>query len=142
MSIRLYATRHTAVASSASHTGRSIAHLNKFPECHELCRRVDLPIKHFIAHVAPQAYELGSNLAKLFTGLALPELVMKAIENRMAAHDFKDRQMILQAAGVVPSPHGATIHVNQNNAQWNSGNSRLPDFSQDVIELVAAIRDW
>ena len=91
--------------------------------------------------MAPKAWELGSNLAKLFVGLALPGMVEKAIQYGREEKNFRDRQLILQSGGVAPTPHRATINVNQNNAQWNAGHSTLADFSQDTIELVAAIRD-
>lgn len=104
-----------------------------------LCEKVELPVPEFIALVAPRAYEMGHKLAKLFVGLAQPELAQVAIAAAMDKKSgFKDRQMMLQAGGTAPTPKGIQIAVQQNN-QINT--SELPDFDNQTLDLVDSARD-
>lgn len=102
-----------------------------------LCEKVELPVPEFIALVAPRAYEMGHKLAKLFVGLAQPELARVAIA---AAKDkkngFKDRQMMLQAGGTAPSPQGINVAIQ--NTQITT--TDMPDFDGQTIDLAEAVR--
>lgn len=106
-----------------------------------LCEAVDMPVSEFLARVAPKAREIGSNLAKMFVGMAQPHMVKRSIEAGMEADGFKDRQLILQSGGTAPSPKGIQIVNQQNNQQVNSEPSALPDFDSQVIDLVATVRE-
>lgn len=103
----------------------------------DLCTEAEVSIPDLLAIVTPRAYSIGSNLSKIFVSMAQPMLAQKAISEGMG-QSFKDRQMILQAGGTAPTPHGTTINVQQNNAQVNQ--SALPDFSETVLDIVDAAR--
>jgi hypothetical protein len=106
-----------------------------------LCEAAGVPVSEFLARVAPKAHEIGSNLAKMFVGMAQPHMVKRSIEAGMESDGFRDRQMILQSGGIAPSPKGINVNVQQNNQQNNVSESALPDFDSDCIDLVATVRE-
>lgn len=104
----------------------------------DLCALVNLPIPEFIGVVAPEAFRYGINMAKMFVGMAQPNLVKKSIEVALTPEGVKDREMLFKATGLVPTSKGINI-VNSQTNQANGG-SGMPDFSEEVIDLVAAVR--
>lgn len=102
----------------------------------DLCSQVQLPVPELLAAIVPRAWEMGHQLAKLQVGLAQPTLAKIAIS---AAKDkksgFRDRQMLMQAGGIAPSPKGIQIAVNQTNVT-----NGMPDFDNQTIDLAEAVR--
>ena len=112
-------------------------HRQKQTSLEQLCEKVELGVPEFIGLIAPRAYQMGHTLAKLFVGLAQPELAQVSIAAARNKKDgFKDRQMILQSGGIAPSPKGIQIAVNQTNVTQ----SELPDFDSQTIDLADTVR--
>ncbi len=135
--VRLLSDRSPKLRALAEAWDGMGEHRQRTTSLDTLCQKVDLAVPEFLAQVAPRAYEMGHTLAKLFVGLAQPELAQIAIAcARDRKTGFKERQMLLQAGGIAPSSKGIQIAVNQTNVTT----SELPDFDAQTIDLADCVR--
>ena len=104
----------------------------------QLCKMVDMQVWEFIGTAGAEAARIGIETARMLVGMAQPQLIQKAIEFGMTPEGFKDRQLVLQAGGIAPSPKGINIALQQNNQQVSG--SQLPDFELDELDIVQAVR--
>jgi hypothetical protein len=135
--VRLLSDRHPKLDALAVAWDKMSDSKQRATPLEDLCAQVGLPVTEFIALVAPRAYEMGHKLARLFVGLAQPELAKVSIEAGLDKENgFKDRQMMLQAGGTAPSPKGIQIAVQQTNVSAGE----LPDFDNQTIDLADTVR--
>jgi len=104
----------------------------------QLCKMVDMQVWEFIGTAGAEAARIGIETARMLVGMAQPQLIQKAIEFGMTPEGFKDRQLVLQAGGIAPSPKGINIALSQTTQQVSG--STLPDFETDELEIIEAVR--
>lgn len=111
----------------------------------QLCDRVGVPASDFLAQVVKSAFLVNTDLSNVLLATAQPRIVAKAIKTALLQKGFKDREMLLQATGLVPK--GGGIHVSAN-AQAIAGakaaagaiGSGLPSFEAEMQRTAEAVR--
>lgn len=111
----------------------------------QLCDRVGVPPADFLSHVVKSAFLANTDLSNILLATAQPRILAKSIKNALLQKGFKDREMLLQATGLVPK--GGGIHVSAN-AQAIAGakaaagalGSGLPSFESEMQRTAEAVR--
>lgn len=111
----------------------------------QLCDRVGVAPADFLSHVVKSAFLANTDLSNILLATAQPRIVAKAIKNALLQKGFKDREMLLQASGIVPK--GGGIHVSANaqaiagaKAAAGSVGSGLPSFEDEMQRTAEAVR--
>ena len=82
------------------------------------------------------------NAGLIMAGLRFPDIVGKSVEVGLTDEGWRDRRMLMQHAGFLPAPKGATF-VNtfaarlEANQEVNTQSSALPSFEKTVEILEA-----
>lgn len=108
----------------------------------DLCIAGDIPIAEVFGEVGKVAFQIGVDVSAYIAAVELPNVVAASVRNAKKS-SFFDRQMLMQGAGVAPTPKGSTINVNQNNnnnAQAANVERGLPSFEDDSKSISKAVR--
>jgi hypothetical protein len=107
----------------------------------DLCAAHQIDPCHFFSVVNEAAMRFRDNATLMLSSMHAPALLEKSIEFGMEKDGFKDRQAVLQGAGVFPSPQGTRINILNNNsakaaAQAEANVQRgLPSFEASMSDL-------
>jgi hypothetical protein len=107
----------------------------------ELCAAHDVDPIHFISIVAEAAMRFKDNATLMISSMHSPALLEKSIQFGMKKDGWKDRQAVLQGAGVFPSPQGTRISIlNQNSAKAAAAaevnvERGLPTFERSIADM-------
>jgi len=99
---------------------------------------------HFLGVVCESCHIMKVNVAKMLTALALDDVMKAGIRAAKKPSGFKDRQAILQNAGLYPSPPGVVIN-NSPTAIAAANNALeavdgLDDFERDTMDSTSFLR--
>lgn len=120
----------------------SLSTSGKLRSCIEdLCSARNIDPWHFFSVVNEAAMKFRENATLMIASMNAPGLLEKSVEYGMQKDGFKDRQAVLQSAGVFPSPQGTRISIlNQNSAraaaQSDANVERgLPSFERSILDM-------
>jgi hypothetical protein len=106
-----------------------------------LCAAHQIDPIHFFSVVNEAAMKFRDNALLMIASMSSPALLEKSVEYGMEKEGFKDRQAILQHAGIFPSPQGTRINIlNQNSAKAAAQSEAnvdrgLPSFERSISDL-------
>lgn len=118
---------------------------NVTPE--EIAEAAGMTMGHMIGVIAEAAYDNSVAVSRLIEALNLEEIMDRAVKEAKKPDGFKDREKILQSAGLYPTPSGATF-INQNNSVTSaslrsgpvSATDGLESMEDDTIEFTTLVR--
>jgi hypothetical protein len=116
-------------------------HGKRVTKVEDLCAARQIDPFHFLAVVNEAAMKFRDNALLLIASMNAPILLEKSAQYGMQKDGFKDRQAILQHAGIFPSPQGTRINIlNQNSAKAASQSEAnvdrgLPTFERSISEM-------
>lgn len=99
--------------------------------------------------VVEAAHEMTVNTSKLVAALSMDSIMERAVKEARKPSGFKDRERILQSAGLYPAPSGVTI----NNSPMAIAQARadmatsigaldgLDDFERDTMDSTSFLRN-
>jgi len=104
--------------------------------------------KHMLGLVAEAAFDMKVTVSRLISTLNLDEIMERAVKEAKKAAGFKDREKILQNAGLYPAPAGVTIYNNPTalaSAKMAVANGieaadGLDDFERDTLDSTSFLR--
>jgi hypothetical protein len=108
----------------------------------DLCAAGDIPLSEIFGEVAKVAFQQAVDVSAYIAAVELPNVVAASVRHAKK-NSFFDRQMLMQGAGVAPTPKGTTINMNQsnsNNAQSATVERGLPVFEDDSATISRAVR--
>lgn len=108
-----------------------------------LCDSFGLSPGEFLGAVVKAAFEHNTDISKLILAVNTPRIVQKSVQQALKQKGFKDREMLMQAAGIAPK--GGGIHVTAqavaaSKSQAGSQERGLPPFEQDAVLISEAVR--
>lgn len=113
----------------------------------EIADAAGMSMGDFIAVVAKSAFDTGVSVSKLIEALNLEDIMERAVKQAKKPDGFKDRERILQGAGLYPTTGGATFinsNVNAVDARQTlnveDGNEDLGSMEADTIEFTTLVR--
>lgn len=115
-----------------------------------LCEGHGIEWPDFLGEIVAAAARHNTDVSKLILAVSVPRIVQRMVKEASTRTGFKDRQMALQAARVVPAGGGG-VHVNTQVAASAKSAAvataapeqtrGLPAFEQDVIEASSVVRE-
>lgn len=105
-----------------------------------LCKTHEVESSHFLAVVAEAAHKFSQNSSILVAALNMPMVVKKSISVAQTDEGHRDRKMLFEHAGFIPTSGGITItQIAKANAASQANNSAtergMSTFEADVTEL-------
>jgi hypothetical protein len=116
-------------------------HLKRRTRIEEICASHNIDAMHFFSVVNEAAMKFRDNATLMIASMNMPGLVEKSIKYGMQKEGYRDRQMMFQHAGIVPTPQGTRINIlNQNSAraaaQAEANVERgLPSFEKSIADM-------
>lgn len=113
-----------------------------------LCEARELDPWDFYGLVAAAAGRVHCDVAKMMLAVELPRVTARSIREANTRNGFKDREMLMQAAGIAPA-RGGGVHVNTNVAASAKAAAvtvapeqmrGLPAFEVDAMDMAEAVR--
>jgi hypothetical protein len=114
----------------------------------QICRLKGVDPIHFILVVAEAALRFQNTAIVLIAAVNSPAVIDRTVKEALKPSGFKDRQMLLEMYGALPSSRGATVAVvNQiaAKAEINRGSEvdapRFPTIERTILENDKLIRE-
>jgi len=111
-----------------------------------IAQAADMTPSHMLGLIVEAAHLQTYNLSKLITAIRLGEVMDAGVKEAVKASGYKDREKILQHAGLYPAPPGTVISV-QANAQAGAklqqsleASEGLDEFERDTLESTEFLR--
>lgn len=110
----------------------------------QICEMANITPGELIGAVCRYIWESKSAETSMITAIAVPEIMIRTAALAKKAAHFKDRELILRTAGLLPDKKGASISiVNAPTAQaaevklphLSSGSARLRSYDEEVIDM-------
>jgi hypothetical protein len=104
-----------------------------------LCKLNEVEPAHFLAVVAEAAHKFSQNSSILVAALNMPMVVKKSIQVAQTQEGHRDRKMLFEHAGFIPTSGGINItQIAKANAASQANNSAtergMPTFEADIVE--------
>jgi hypothetical protein len=101
---------------------------------------------HMLGVITEAAHLQTVNVAKLVKAIKLGEVMERGVKEALKPAGFKDRERILQSAGLYPAPAGTTINVEANAqagakvTQSLAAADGLDEFERDTLDATTFLR--
>jgi hypothetical protein len=112
----------------------------------EIAEAAGMTPSHMLGVITEAAHLQTVNVAKLVKAIKLGEVMERGVEEALKPAGFKDRERILQSAGLYPAPAGTTINVAsiaQAGAQLKQAletSEGLDEFERDTLDATEFLR--
>jgi len=112
-----------------------------------LCEACELTPAEFLGAVVEAAFAHNTDVSKLLLAVSTPRIVQKSVRHALTNAGFRDRQMLLEAAHIVPKGGGINVSAQAVAAAKSSAATLtaapptgLPRFEEDTRMIVDAVR--
>jgi len=112
----------------------------------QIAEAADMSPSHMLGLITEAAHLQGVNVSKLIKAINLGEVMQAGVKEALKPSGFKDREKILQSAGLYPAPAGTNISVTstaQAGAQLKQSLAAadgLDEFERDTLESTEFLR--
>lgn len=111
-----------------------------------LCEACEIVPAEFLGHVVEAAFAHNTDVSKLLLAVSAPRIVQKSVKHALTNAGFRDRQMLLEAAHIVPKGGGMTVQAfaaakANSTAVAAAPPAGLPRFEDDARMIVDTIRE-
>ncbi len=116
----------------------------------DLCGAAELTPDEFLARIIPALWQRNTDISRIVAAIAQPQVVAATIEVATTGGTFgaKDRQMLLEASGFLPTKQGSTINIDASHKSMTVEGGKpqiedgpgMPSFSDDITEFTGVIR--
>lgn len=112
----------------------------------EICESLEVSPSDFLAEVVKAAFECNTDIGKLVAAVEHPRVVQAAIRNALKPKGTKDREMLMQASGLLPTGRGLVVNTQaiagaKAEAAPSQEEKGLPSSDTMTVELSRVIRD-
>lgn len=97
-----------------------------------VCHQVDIDSSWLYGRISEEMSRLGADCTKLIGAIAAPEVMQKTVNMALTDDGWRDRQMFLKAARIIPTPS----HSNQFSLLAFSGAVGIPEQEPEDAEPV------
>lgn len=97
-----------------------------------VCQQVSLDPSWLFGRISEEVSRRGADCTKLIGALAVPKVLEKTVEVALTDEGWRDRQMVLKAARIIPTP----THANQFSVLAFGGVVGVPEQEQEEVEVV------
>jgi hypothetical protein len=113
-----------------------------------IAEAADITPWHMLGLVTEAAFKMRVTVSRLVGALGLDEIMERAVKEAKKSTGFKDRERILQNAGLYPAPSGVTIFNNPTAlasartamATGIEAAEGLDDFERDTLDSTSFLR--
>jgi hypothetical protein len=113
----------------------------------EIAEAAGMTPGHMVGVIAEAAYDNSIHVARLIEALNLEDIMNRAVKEAKKPDGYKDREKILQSAGLYPTPSGATFINNPTAIAGASLRAAIPGdadgltgIEEDTIEFTTLVR--
>lgn len=147
--------KHIAAADSECEEARLMASWEEIHSVHGeattpemIAAGAGMTPSHMLGLITEACHAMKVNVAKLIAALNMDEVMERAVKEAKKPTGFKDRERLLQSAGLYPTPAGVTINNSPTaiaaaraaaSAAAESTNG-LGEFERDTVESTSFLR--
>lgn len=115
----------------------------------DLCAAAEVTPDEFLGLTVPALWKRNTDMGRMLAAVSHPQIVETSIQMAKTPFGIKDRAMIFEHTGFLPTKSGPQINIDNSRKTLNVGKGQvedtgapaLPSFEEDMGQIAGVVRD-